>query len=137
MWSYWKVGLLTVLIVVMAFTTYLGGPLYFRDELESVSGTLGAAAIAVLPVLVASVCAFSLWRTHPWSLGRWGVAMGLLAMALISAMSTVTIMQILTTWPSADGEIYVAGVSAGAVSTLSYVLLAYRRVAARAKAKAL
>lgn len=127
MWSYGKIALLFVIVAVMTVATYLGGPLYFSDELEATAGRLGALAVSGVPVLVASVGAFSLWRTHPWSLGRWAVTAGLLAIVLISAMNTFVVVQIMAQWPAADGELLVAGMSAGALSTLAYLVLALRR----------
>jgi hypothetical protein len=127
MWSYGKIALLFVIVAVMAVATYLGGPLYFSDELEATAGRLGALTVSGVPVLVAGVGAFSLWRTHPWNLGRWAVTAGLLALALISAMNTFVAVQIMAQWPAADGELLVAGMSAGALSALAYLVLALRR----------
>lgn len=127
MWSYWKVGLLFVVVAVVAFAAYLGGPLYFTDALESVAGRIGSVAIGSVPVLVAGICAFSLWESHPWNMGKYAVALGLLGVAVISAMNTFTVMQLLTTPLDTDSELTITGVSVGGACALLYLALAYRR----------
>ena len=121
-------NLLSILLPLAALLSFCGGPLFLLDTIDSVAGTPGAVVIAFGPVLVTAVGAFSLWRGHPLSLGRWGVLAGLAAVVLIAAMDAFAISQLLVARPpQPDLSILIFGIAMGLTVALAYLWLATRR----------
>jgi hypothetical protein len=120
--------LLSIVLPLAALLSFCGGPLFVFDAIEPAAGTPGAMLIAFAPVLVAALCAFSLWRGHRLSLGPWGVAAGFAAVALISAMSGFAISQLgAARLPRPELALLLFGVAMGAAVALAYLWLAWRR----------
>jgi hypothetical protein len=115
-------------IKLAALLSFCGGPLYVADLLKPALGRDVAFGVAFAPLAMATLCAFSLWEDHPWSWGKYAIAVGLLGAVIVAATSVFAISQLSGGPDRADRSLIVLGSIVGLAVAAAYAWLAWRRL---------